>query len=375
LAYLAAFNSGDPDEMTRFVAAHFAPSLFESAPAETYAWWHVVAQRVTGGLGPVRVEETGPCTMRVVAEPQAPLCPLPAGCQITIAVRDQAPHTIGELSIAPLLPSGSSVDIGGRCLAYTQMGTGSPTVVLEAGWAWGRWSWNWIIQGIAQSTRVIAYDRAGIGESDPVPSAPRSAKHMADDLATLLAKGGIPGPYVLVGHSFGGLIVRVFARDHPNDVVGMVLIDAVHEDAWGGREQTLVPPETPDEQAAVREWRRWLTTGMYAWDTLPEYLDAVASVAEGRACGPLGDRPLVVFRAGNYGAPPDLPQDIAAAIEQLRQEIHSSFTRLSSHSSYIVAERSGHIVQYDEPELVLDAIRGIVDAIRAGLRDDADAEE
>jgi pimeloyl-ACP methyl ester carboxylesterase len=155
----------------------------------------------------------------------------------------------------------------------------------------------------------------------------------------------------------------------------MVLIDAVHEDAWGGREQALLPPETPDEQAAVLEWRQWLTTGLYAWDTLPEYLDAMASVAEGRTCGLLGDRPLVVLRAGNYGAPPDFPQDIAAAIEQLRQEIHSSFTRLSSHSSYIVAERSGHIVQYDEPELVLDAIRGVVDTLRAGRREAEDAEE
>jgi hypothetical protein len=122
------------------------------------------------------------------------------GCQITIAVRDQAPYAIAELSTAPLLPSGSSVDIGGRCLAYTQMGTGSPTVVLEAGWAWGRWSWNWIIQGSAQSTRVIAYDRAGIGESDPVPPAPRSAKHMADDLATLLARGAFPAPMSPLHH-------------------------------------------------------------------------------------------------------------------------------------------------------------------------------
>jgi hypothetical protein len=129
------------------------------------------------------------------------------------------------------------------------------------------------------------------------------------------------------------------------------------------------------QASAPRGPRQWLTTGLYAWDTLPEYLDAVASVAEGRTCGPLRDRPLVVLRAGNYGAPPDFPQDIAAAIEQLRQEIHSSFTRLSSHSSYIVAERSAHIVQHDEPELVLDAIRGVVDTLRAGRRDAEDAEE
>jgi len=364
-AYLDAFNESTPAGLLHFVTTHYETLRADSAPPEVYAWWHIVAQRATGGLRPLWVEDACTTTLRVMAEPLLPLCPLPGGCAITITVGDESPYPVTAIDTAPLLPPTLWATIGDRRLAYTRMGSGSPTVVLEAGWGWGRWAWNWIVAGIAAVTQVVTYDRAGLGESDPVPSAPRGAKHMADDLTALLATAGLPGPHVVVGHSFGGLIARVFTRDHPDQVAGMVLIDAVHEGAWGGGEHALLPPQTPDEHPGVTGWRQWLTQGMYEWATLPEYLDATASVAEGRACGSLGDRPLVVIRAGNYAPPPDFPQDSAAAIEELRRTIHDSFTHLSSESAYVVAERSGHIVQYDEPEVVLAAILRVVAAVRS----------
>ncbi len=364
-AYLAAFNTGSPEALHHFITTHYETLRTDSAPPDVYAWWHVVAQRATGGLRPTYIEEATPTTLRVRAEPLAPLCPLPAGCAITVTVSEEAPYPLTTLSTEPRLPPASWADIGDRRLAYTRMGTGAPTVVLEAGWGWGRWAWDWIVAGVAALTQVVTYDRAGVGESDPVSPAPRGAKHMADDLAALLTTAGLPGPYIVEGHSLGGLIARVFTRDHPDQVAGMVLIDAVHEEAWGGGEHALLPPQTPDEHPGVTGWRQWLSQGMYEWATLPEYLDATASVAEGRACGPLGDRPLVVIRAGNYAPPPDFPQDSAAAIEELRRTIHFSFTHLSSESAYVVAERSGHIVQYDEPEVVLAAILRVVAAVRS----------
>ncbi len=367
VAYLAAVNSGDSDHIRRLIAERYDPSLLARVSIEIQVWNVATLRRNTGGLAVTAIEEEAEDRIVVRARPLAPVCPLPRGCRIALDVAPEAPHRIIELVAGPDLSPPVVSDIGGRRLSYSDSGMGSPTVVLEAGWGWGAWAWTWVFAGIAQETRVIAYDRAEIGASDPAPPGPRSAGDMAADLHALLSAAHVPGPYILVGHSFGGLIVRLFARDHPFEIAGMILIDAVHEEAWGGREQALLPPEAPDEHPGLAGMRHWLTKGMYEPETLPERLDVVRSVAEGRACASLGNRPLVVFRAGNYTPPPDFPSVVTAAIEALRREIHFDFTRLSSNSTYIVAERSGHIVQYDEPELVLGAVLQVVNAVRSRL--------
>ncbi len=123
-------------------------------------------------------------------------------------------------------PAGQMVEVGGYRLHVNCTGAGSPTVVIGGGW--GDWSlgWSGVQPGVARTTRVCTYDRAGMGYSEAGP-VPRDAEQFAKELHTLLQQAGIPGPYVLVGHSMGGLTVRVFAHEYPAEVAGIVLIDSM----------------------------------------------------------------------------------------------------------------------------------------------------
>ncbi|MGH2515236.1 MAG: alpha/beta fold hydrolase, partial [Ktedonobacterales bacterium] len=124
---------------------------------------------------------------------------------------------------------GRLVDIGGSRLHLTRTGAGGPTVVLDAGLAGFSLDWGLVTPQVAQYTTVCAYDRAGYGWSDPGPL-PRTSSRIAAELHALLRRAGVAPPYVLVGHSFGGFNVRLFAEHYPHEVAGMVLVDVSHED-------------------------------------------------------------------------------------------------------------------------------------------------
>jgi len=128
-------------------------------------------------------------------------------------------------------PPGQLVDIGGYKLHLSCTGEGSPTVILDALFPGTVSNWVWIQPEIARTTQVCAYDRAGLGWSESGPE-PRDAQQQARELHALLTHAGIPGPYILVGHSLGGLSVRMFAAQYPDEVGGMVLIEGTHPDAW-----------------------------------------------------------------------------------------------------------------------------------------------
>lgn len=130
-------------------------------------------------------------------------------------------------------PPGQLVDLGGRRLHLLVRGddTGQPTVLLEAGMASFSSNWHWVQTDLAADTRVVAPDRAGLGWSDPPPST-HDAHAGAADLHAALAGAGISGPYVVTGHSYGGLVARAFADLYPDEVAGMVLVDASHPDQW-----------------------------------------------------------------------------------------------------------------------------------------------
>ena len=138
-------------------------------------------------------------------------------------------------------PPGQMVDVGGYRLHINCTGAGSPTVVIDAGL--GDWSsmWGFVQPGVAKTTRVCTYDRAGAGWSDQGPL-PRDARQFAKELHTLLQNANIPGPYVMVGHSMGGLPVRVFTHEYAAEVAGVVLIDSMSSWAYhaisGGQHST-----------------------------------------------------------------------------------------------------------------------------------------
>lgn len=132
-----------------------------------------------------------------------------------------------DLAATP--PPGQLVDIGGYRLHLWCMGNGTPAVILDAGLGGTSAGWGFVQPEVARFTRVCSYDRAGMGYSDAGPS-PRTARRIANELAELLARGGIAGSVVLVGESIAGFTVRVFASDHPERALGLVLVDASHED-------------------------------------------------------------------------------------------------------------------------------------------------
>lgn len=254
----------------------------------------------------------------------------------------------------------SKIDIGRYHLAYRWRDAGQPTVVLEAGAVATHESWTPVFDTIAEFATVVSYDRASLGQSDRAPR-PRTCQNMVDDLHDLLSAVGIPGLYVLVGHSFGGQIVRLYAHQHRRDVIGMVLVDAMHhdQDAWT---LALMPLATPDESPTLTSMRAHLSRG-YIDDLAidSQGVDLVRSNAQVRATGSLGDLPLVVITSCQRGdPPPDWPTGFVAAYNQMFDELQRDLVKLSTRSMHVMAKHSGHFVQADEPELVVAAIRQVI---------------
>ena len=268
------------------------------------------------------------------------------------------------------IPSGM-VDVGGYELFYQCSGQGSPTVILEAGLGGGSGAWARVIAGVAETTRVCAYDRANIGRSDEART-PRTFRDAARDLHALLGTARIGGPYILVGHSLGGELVIVFADQYPEEVAGIVQVDAAHPDL-GSRLLAGLPPESADESEGVMSLRRFLT---WASDSNgspypdPEGWDTQACSAQVRATKSLGDLPLVVISRSPDSLPfsagtPPLPAETNARLLQIWQELQVELTGLSTNSTHVMAVRAGHQIPFEEPELVVDAILELVNEIRS----------
>jgi thioesterase domain-containing protein len=242
------------------------------------------------------------------------------------------------------------VDVGGHQLYINCTGTGAPAVVLEAGLDSGSEAWSDFQPGVAGFTQVCSYDRAGLGRSEAGPK-PRTSQNIVDDLHRLLSNAGVRGPYVMVGHSFGGMNVRLYAAQHPQEVAGVLLVDSLH----------------PDSLSRIREVLGEIAWGEIAGQTNQndERVDLVQSSAQVGAAGNLGATPLVVLTAGRrVAAPFSTSPHIAARLEELWLELQDDLPGLSSNSTHIIARRSGHSIQSDEPQLVVDAIRQVVESSR-----------
>ena len=248
---------------------------------------------------------------------------------------------------------GRKVDIGGRSLFIDCRGSGSPTVILESGLTSDTSDWDDVIDQIAGFTRVCAYDRANNGQSDPV--GPHSGAQSVADLERLVEVGEIPPPYVLVAWSFGGPIARIYAAEHPDQVVGMVLVDT--DPADYRREGS---PFVPDD---VRERSYWASQNDEELD-LDATLDLVRQVS---TPGSFDDHPLVILtpstpNSGNIGegGSQGLPGPRVPELDELYLRLEREMTKLSSSSTFQLVDDTGHCIQCDRPDLVIDAIRTVV---------------
>jgi pimeloyl-ACP methyl ester carboxylesterase len=291
-------------------------------------------------------------------------------------------------------PPGRLVDVGGHRLHLNCTGEGTPAVVLDSGLSRTSLDWSLVQPRVAEFTRICSYDRASSGWSEPGPR-PRTSQRIARELHALLTNAGIGGPYVLVGHSSGGLNVRVFAGLYPDEVAGVVLVDPAPDNqgshfttklpwrtrlsqelAWQwyrlsrpilarmgvlrlwGQPNSIEPELPPDVQPAARA----LGLRYRAYDWLAgEAADIRASEEQVRAAGKLPDVPLVVISAHPDAAPPGF------SIEQtdcIWLRLHEELARLSEQGSQVIAEGSGHMVMLDRPDLVVEAIRQVVERAR-----------
>lgn len=242
------------------------------------------------------------------------------------------------------------VDVGGRELYLTCRGEGSPTVVLEAGGKGNSASWSPVQTGIAGFTRVCAYDRAGEGYSNSVP-AHDTVEAMVHDLHALPDAAGIEGPYAMVGHSFGGRANRPFANLYSGDVVGMALVDPGHED-FPARAEAALPPE---------EWQQYRKVTRDVFSRVQEMQGAAG-------LGPPGEFPLVVLSASAHIDRDGLSNDVDEKLHQVLITLHKEMAALSPNGTHVMVEDSGHGIQYDQPGVVVDAIRRVIQEARATTR-------
>jgi pimeloyl-ACP methyl ester carboxylesterase len=255
-----------------------------------------------------------------------------------------------------------SIDSGGRRLALTRSGVGAPTVVLETGLGAESDEWEPVQRDVAQFTHVCRYDRANRGQSDPAPK-PRSAQDAVNDLHALLIGANVPAPYVLVGHSLGGIIVRLYAHHYPGEVAGLVLVDPAHEDQFA-RMSPLLPPPFPGEPESLAQLRDFWTTGWRDPDRNGEGVDFLATRMQAQAIGSLGDMPMLILTAADWikQAPPG--SEGAARLQAQWEGLHHEIMRLSSHAQQILVKSSGHFVQREQPEVIVAAIRQMVEQVR-----------
>jgi len=305
-------------------------------------------------------------------------------------------------------PPGRLVDVDGRRMHLLESGAGGPVVVLESGIAASCLNWTNIHAEVARFTRVCSYDRASLGWSDPA-STPRVTSHLIDELHALLKAANISGPYVLAGHSYGGMLVRAYAAKYPGEVAGLVLVDPLPAGEW------MRPSE---EQARILRWgnrlsrrgaflarlgivRLSLAALSAGGRTIPKL---VARLSSGRAestlsrlvgevqkmppetwpmirahwCRPKGflgiseyfkSLPESSAEAAALPDPsPNIPLVVLSASNSTPAQLaeREAMARHSSHGKHIVAKKSGHWIHLDQPDLVIDAIREICGAANPG---------
>jgi pimeloyl-ACP methyl ester carboxylesterase len=305
-------------------------------------------------------------------------------------------------------PPGAMVDIGGFRLHLNCSGSGSPAVILDAALGGSSISWTLVQPEISNLTRICSYDRAGFGWSDAGPM-PRTAERVASELRTLLEKAAVPPPYILVGHSFGGLVMRVFATRYRPDVAALILVDPAHPEDW-------VNP-APKEQVKIERGIRLCRLGSSAARTgLARFVAAVANVGafglalllarlisrgglEKEDAGivapawrlpKLARKPLRQFwtqqkfydalgsqieficqsaaetlDAGRDGYG-DLPLVTISSTDpgDYRMRQQEALARLSTRGRHIVASNSGHWIPLEEPQIVIDAIAQTLTEVR-----------
>jgi pimeloyl-ACP methyl ester carboxylesterase len=288
------------------------------------------------------------------------------------AISSTAPSGASSAAAAPSASASTElvadIDVGGRTMHLVCLGptdTGEPTVLLEGGLGAQYTAWGEVLFAMQKSHRLCAYDRAGLGMSEPAPETSRTTNDLVDDLRALLDAAGVEGPFVLGSHSMGAWPAAVFAERYPDDVVGFVVVDPRGprvSDEW----RDALPPAATGEPEAVAANREELG----AFETDPsmndEHLDLAASAAQASAAldadGPLfGDRPVVVLSAANTPQSwHDLPTDLATTFDGIWAAGQQEFADESTAGTLTVVPNVGHDIQLEQPPAVIEALESML---------------
>ena len=308
-------------------------------------------------------------------------------------------HLQGQSPKAP----GKLVNAGGHLLHLVEMGKGEPVVVMESGSGDFSFIWSLVQPSVALFTKTVSYDRAGFAWSEPGPN-PRSDRQISFELHEALHNAGIMGPYILVGQSFGGFLVRAFARYYPTEVVGMVLVEALNENAriiindkptrirefatgreapppqitamdsrTGAAKAEAMPQDTqvepplnrlPDSVIKMQLWAQSQKSFRIAVDSemtwSPEDVSRLY-LNRGKKEYLLGDMPLIVLTRGSGGYEGRID---SAELEKERLIQQHELAGLSTNSKHIIDKNSGHNIHLEDPALVIAAIKQVLEAAK-----------
>jgi pimeloyl-ACP methyl ester carboxylesterase len=247
----------------------------------------------------------------------------------------------------------ADIDVGGYHLRVNCVGSGEPTIIFDSGTGSGIEAWRAVQPTVGGFTRACAYNRAGYGQSNPGPL-PRTSEQIVSELHTLLKNSCLPGPYVLVGHSFGGLNIHLYASTYPQDVAGLVFVDGT-------------PAEFCDRWAAsgLADVRPCIRCPIQSGALGSECLNIETSQAQVQSAGPLPDVPTVVFVAGAFQAHSGPP--LTGAQSQQRENMWLELQTGLAHSvpdGTLVATDCPHAIQDCRPDLITSVVQTMVETIR-----------
>jgi pimeloyl-ACP methyl ester carboxylesterase len=248
-----------------------------------------------------------------------------------------------------------TIHIKDRSIAYDIMGTGAVTVLLETGIGAESADWSPVACTLSNHAKVLVYDRAGRGASDPARGA-RDVQDVQSDLCSLIEATGLSPPFVVIGHSFGGVLARAFAREHRREILGLVLVESMHPrqfDCLG----PLFPSPTDSDPRALARMRSFWQRSWKRTDSTQEHLNLVRALNKDRmAAGSFGDLPIRVLSAASFLSTPAIADEkIRRALQSRWDRLQRDFHSLSNATKAVYLEQSGHFVQRDQPAVIANA--------------------
>lgn len=287
---------------------------------------------------------------------------LPCLALACAAVQAQQAAPAQPAQPAPAAPSApaaaTQVAVGHKpwLVEMSDTGSGRYTVIFESGFGTGLNAWRKVAPEVAKTARAVSYSRAGHGKSEARPE-PRSIEQNTNELEQLIAARKLAPPFILVGHSYGGLLARSFAARHPGQVAGLVLVDPSDE-RFNPALRKL------DAERAAADERAFAAIVPAKFQPELKLLQPVLDSGVLPLAGKVPDVPTVVLTALRQAEKPEFFLETPQALA-LKRDLHAEFARQFSAGTQVVTTRSGHNIQLEEPELVIEAIHKVIAAADA----------